>query len=264
MVDQRMRRVLRRSIGGAIIVLLVSACQTGTWFGAAGDPKVAVIGDSLLYHAEGNYNSPAPRHLLSDELVAHGYQAHVSAYVGESVQAGRAQLWPLVASEPDLDTLVIALGTNDSHDGAVPRATSRAEIAAWLADAADVRCVALIGINVQAWAWHLDTYGPPFNQMLQEEAARHPNAIYVPWEPDLAIHGTTGDVHMPTEAGQAQYRATVLDAVDRCAATNPATTTTTTSTTTPDETTTTVGDTTTTIDDVTTTTTVPEPTTIPS
>ena len=127
-------------------------------------------------------------------------------------------MWPKVSSEPDLDTLVIALGTNDV-DTDVPLETSRSVLRQWLAEAAGVRCVALIGLNEQAFTWRLDIFGPAFNQMLHEEAALHPNASYVEWRPDLAIDGIDGDVHLPTLESQAQYRDTVRAVVDGCVAT---------------------------------------------
>jgi hypothetical protein len=217
-----MRARTRRGIAAVAVglgLLVASGCQTGTWAGDAGATSVAIMGDSLVYQSEGD-SSVVPTRMLTDELVAAGYRTHVSGWVGETIAAGHVDLWPQVADEPGLDIVVIALGTNDVNR-AVPLEDSRAALQSWLTETADVGCVALIGLNEHAYAWQLDVHGPPFNAMLAEQAALAPNAIFVPWEPDLDIHGHDGDVHFPTPESQAQYRATLHGAVDQCAATLP-------------------------------------------
>lgn len=212
----------RRSAAVAIVagcLVLATACQSGVWMGDPDATSVSVMGDSLVWQAEGNASLDDPQQrLLAEELVASGYRAHVSGWIGETIAAGHVDLWPLVASEPGLDIVVIALGTNDAGRE-YPLADSRAALQTWLADAAHVGCVALVGVNEQATGWGLDVSGPPFNAMLAEEAALAPNAIFVPWEPDLDIHGHDGDVHFSTDAARAQYRATLHAAADQCAAT---------------------------------------------
>jgi lysophospholipase L1-like esterase len=235
----------------AVAVLAVTSCQTGRWTGT-GEHSVSVIGDSLVYQAEGNVGVKDQR-VLADELAASGYRAHVSGWIGETIATGYVDLWPEVAHDPELDVLVIALGTNDVGRD-IPLEESRAALRQWLAETGAVGCVALVGVNEAAFGWELDVYGPAFNAMLAEEAAALPNGLFVPWVPDLDIHGYHGDVHFETPEAQAQYRATLHDAVDRCASTlEPAETTT---TTTEPETTTT-----TTEPETTTTTTEPETTT---
>lgn len=197
---------------------LAAACQSGVWMGPEGATSVSVIGDSLVYQAESEVGNDQQTRLLADELVASGYRAHVSGWIGETTAAGYEDLWPSVADEPGLDILVIALGTNDVNRS-IPLEDSRAALRTWLAEAGDVGCVALIGLNESAYAWQMDIFGPAYNQMLADEAAQLPNGIFVPWEPDLAIHGYTGDVHFPTNEARAQYRDTLHDAVDACAAT---------------------------------------------
>jgi lysophospholipase L1-like esterase len=199
-------------------LLLAVACQSGVWMGPPEATSVSVIGDSLVYQAETELGNEQQTRLLSDELVTSGYRAHVSGWVGETTAAGYDDLWPLVADEPGLDIVVIALGTNDVNR-AVPLEDSRAALRTWLAETGDVGCVALIGLNESAYAWQLDLFGPAYNQMLADEAAQLPNGIFVPWEPDLDIHGHTGDVHFATNEARAQYRATLHAAVDSCAAT---------------------------------------------
>jgi hypothetical protein len=216
--------VLRRWCAAAALAtgaLLATACVTGSWTGDADATSVSVIGDSLVWQAEGNVVLTEPQQqVLTHELAASGYRAHVSGWIGETIPKGYAELWPIVATEPGLDIVVIALGTNDAT-GDAPLSESRAALQTWLADAVDVGCVALVGVNEHATAWGLDIDGPPFNAMLAEEAALAPNAIFVPWEPDLDIHGHHGDPHLETPEAQAQYRATLHDAADQCAATLP-------------------------------------------
>lgn len=220
---RRADRSGRRRRRWAVLVVLAAAattagCQDGVWMGDPSAREVSVIGDSLIFQAEGNEGLGDSERLLADELVARGDRAHVAGWIGFTLQQGHDALWPKVASDPDLEVLVIALGTNDIAND-VPLETSRAQLRQWLVEAAAVDCVALIGLNVQAFAWRLDIFGPAFNQMLLEEAARHPNATYVEWHPDLAIHGTDGDVHFHSPEARAQYRETIHLAVDGCAAT---------------------------------------------
>ena len=220
---RRARLLATLAVASAV---LAAACQAGVWAGPATGAKVSVIGDSLVHHAEGNHDGGPLRRLLADELVAAGYQSHVSGYVGKTVEGGYHDLWSLVAHEPELDTLVIALGTNDLHNG-IPLEDSRAALRRWLDETGGLRCVALVGINVHATAWNFDVLAPPFNAMLAEEAARRDNVIVADWDPAEDIRPADGTAHMDTEAGYAQYRATIHDAVDRCAL-RPAPTTTTT------------------------------------
>ena len=250
---RRARGLATLAATAVLVVGAAAACQLGTWMGEDG-PAVAVIGDSLVYQAEGNLGTVTGQRLLADELVASGYRAHVSGVIGETTQLAHERLWPKVADDPNLDTLVIALGNNDVYED-IPLESSRATLRQWLVEAADVRCVALVGLNVAATEWRMDQFGPAFNQMLVEEAARHPQARYVEWAPDLDIHGLTGDVHLPTAEAAAQYRSTLLGAVDGCREPEPPSATTTTTTTEPESTTTT------TEPESTTTTTEPESTT---
>jgi lysophospholipase L1-like esterase len=216
--NRRAQRSVMIGMTAVGCLFLAVACQSGVWMGPADATSVSVIGDSLVYQAETDLDSTEPTRLLADELVASGYRAHVSGWIGETTAAGHAQLWPMVAGEPDLDILVIALGTNDVKRS-VPLEDSRAALRSWLADAGDVGCIALVGLNESAYAWQLGIFGPAYNQMLAEEAAQLPKGIFVPWAPDLDIHGYTGDVHFATNAARAQYRSTLHDAVDACAAT---------------------------------------------
>ena len=176
-------------------------------------PSVSVIGDSLVYQAEGSDSSGAPTRKLADELVVAGYRAHVSGWIGETLDAGHEQLWPAVAAEPDLDVLVIALGTNDINQD-IPLETSRVALRRWLAETDYVGCVVLVGVNELAYAWELDVHGPAFNAMLSEEAAARPNAIFVRFDPIVDPDTYDGDVHFPTEDRQAEYRSTIRGAVE--------------------------------------------------
>jgi hypothetical protein len=191
--------------------------RAGTWMGDAAAPSVAVIGDSIVYQAEGNDGPVPTSRLLAEALVASGYRAYVSSWVGTTIGQAHDQVWPTVAREPELDILVVALGTNDIKKG-VALAESRSVLDRWLAEAPHARCVALVGVNEHAFAWGLDVEGPPFNAMLQDLAGSRTDTVYVPWDPDLDIHGRDGDVHLKTPAAQAQYRTTLQCAADSCAA----------------------------------------------
>jgi lysophospholipase L1-like esterase len=203
------------ALGGAAALLV--ACQLGVWMGDPADPAVVVIGDSLIFQAEGNYGLEDGQRALAQALVDAGYQAHVTGFIGETLPAGYRDLWPSVPSPPAPDVLVIALGTNDSHDGAVPLADSRAALSAWLTEAAAVPCVVLVEVNEAATDWQLDVYGPAYNDMLADEALSHPRAFTVPWAPDPALMDSA-QIHFAGEQGRAAYRQIILDGVARCAA----------------------------------------------
>jgi lysophospholipase L1-like esterase len=202
------------SVACAAVLLGAVGCQTGVWAGD-GEISVAVIGDSLTYQAEGNRNLTDPRRLLADDLVASGYRSYVTGIVGATVGDGHTFWWP-GAADPALDVLVIALGTNDVVRE-YPLEVSRAQLSGWLEDLDDLGCVALVGVDESAWGWGLDVRGPAFNQMLQEEAAAAPNAIYVPWVPQ--VESDDGEVHLLSDEAKAEYRAALHGAADACVAT---------------------------------------------
>jgi hypothetical protein len=206
---------------GVVVVLLATACQSGVWAGDPAGAKVAVIGDSLVFQAEGNFTFKTSNRYVADDLIALGYQSHVSGWIGATLASAHQYIWPEVSGMTDLDVLVLALGTNDMGGG-TSVADARATLDAWLDEAAGVGCIALVGVNVHAYAWGLDVTGPPYNAMLADEAATRDHVIYEEWDPDLAIQGTDGDVHFHTPEAAAQYRATLVDAANRCAATLPA------------------------------------------
>ncbi|MFT5202109.1 MAG: lysophospholipase L1-like esterase [Candidatus Aldehydirespiratoraceae bacterium] len=202
------------------LALLLSSCKEGVWTGDQQDTSVAVFGDSLVYSSEAD-DFNAPNTYVTDDLVALGSYAYVTAWIGASVAYSYANLWNLPSRNGVVpDVLVLALGTNDMRVNPVtglPYATvedARLVLQAWLAEVPDA-CVRLVGVAESITTWGLDVTGPGWNAMLSEEAALFGNAAYVPWEP-LAAWTANGTSPHLAEDGEDAYRALIVSAAAGC------------------------------------------------
>jgi lysophospholipase L1-like esterase len=172
----------------------------------AGDGEhVLVFGDSLTYLAN---NEDA----LTDQLVAAGYVASVSATGGATSQSLAAD--DLVEPEPGADITVIALGTNDIHLDII---TSPGDIGGYIAriqtafDRYDAGCdVAVTTVESEPMA----ELAPLMNDALEEMAS----VVVADWAAIVADHPEylleDGIHHTP--GGQAAYRDLIESAVGEC------------------------------------------------
>jgi lysophospholipase L1-like esterase len=205
----------------AVGTLVLGACNPARWRGDPEAPAVVVIGDSLVFGADGNRQLGDDAHLLSDALVAEGFQAYVKGLVGGRLEHGRT-LWDVPARrEVDApDVVVIALGTNDMKlvDGGpqVPLEEARATVREWIAALPIDACVRFVGVVETREAWGLDVTAPAYNDMLAEELDAHPDGEVVSWVPDPSWYPSAGDPH-PDDAGDAAYRALIASAAEACA-----------------------------------------------
>jgi lysophospholipase L1-like esterase len=204
------------------LALALSSCLTiSDWSGDPGAPRVAVIGDSLVFLSERS-DSVDGAQMITDELVANGLQAWVTGWIGLTVDFAYPVVWN-DQSRADLapDVVVIALGTNDMAVDPASGATAatiddaRLTVRAWL-DEVRAACVRLIGPAESVTEWGLDITSPAWNAMLTEEAERHPDARFVPWEP-LSEWTDGGRTPHMTPEGQAAYRDLIVSEAVECA-----------------------------------------------
>jgi hypothetical protein len=213
------RAVIFLSIG---LTLVAAAClpKPSSWYGDSG-PYVGVIGDSLVHAAEtgGGLDPDDTDRFVSQRLAQSGYRASVSAMIG----AVTADLRTVAAfPEPGFELLVLALGTNDMHDGAVPVDVAIGDIVTYL-DAHTPACTALVTI-VDEPSWGLDVTAPVYNAALADLATERADVIIADWAAVVDAHpeylGSDGVHH--TAAGQEAYRSLIDDAAGQCASLAPA------------------------------------------
>ncbi len=211
----------RRAIRGGLLVgaaLLLGACQFNpTPWRPSSTPNghdVGVVGDSLTWGAEtgGGFPNPAPAR-LRDALDAAGYGSSVYSLTGF-----HTDLLVDVTSWPQTpDIVVVALGTNDAHNQAVPLARYLTNIRTFL-DRTPAACDVLVNIN-PATTWGLDVTAPDYNDGLEGLGAERADAVVVDWASIALAHPeylSSDGVHGNAE-GQAAYRQAIVGGVDACA-----------------------------------------------
>lgn len=206
----------------AAMALVGVACENpGPWVGAG--PRVAVVGDSLVLHAENPLTNDDPddvEHEIVDDLVAAGYTASVGAHVGHSIPE-TVELVEMVP-EPGAEILVFAAGTNDAHS-ALDVETQMAPLRDLL-DRTSASCVVLVTVTESSVPWDLVTEAPPYNAALHAEADTRADVLIADWVPIAAAHPEYflyDGAHMTLE-GREAYRDLILAGADACAATVPA------------------------------------------
>jgi hypothetical protein len=226
----------RRVVAVACVVL--SAVSTGciprpaAFVGAADAPPLFVHGDSLTFVAEsGAALVPADPSitLLTDELAGGGWQASVTAFIGQSAADGRAIVAHWGASgAPVPRAAVVALGSNDLHAvGTVPagRTDPVTFEEQWTTmdrylddlDALGVECIAVLDVATLSSPWGLDELGPSWNALL----AAHPHVDHVQgWDAVARAHpemweGDEQLVHPDTE-DIGRYREQLVAAAEAC------------------------------------------------
>src|SRR5680860_1053144 len=202
---------MRRLSLCAVPVLAVVVAATVASCGGGG-ADVVVIGDSLVFQADRGDQVGDETQYLKEALEDGGYDAEVIGNIGLSLPIADQSVWPEVVAQPP-DILVVALGTNDSHNGASPLSTSRSILSRWLSQVPEA-CVVLVEVSSTTDSWGLDVYAPPFNAMLHEVAADHPNAHVVEWAPDASRLEADG-IHL-SEEGREAYRQTIISGVEDC------------------------------------------------
>lgn len=130
-------------------------------------PRVAVVGDSLTQMS----TDALELHLAASQWDAVVIDGELGAPIADRV----LKLREVLAANPGLDAIVIALGTNDAR---LNFSSGRAMADSWavtqasaftaLADARAARCIVWVGVNSNVKRWNLDFYGGVFNDWLRK------------------------------------------------------------------------------------------------
>jgi hypothetical protein len=211
----------RRSLGAiacGLAALLVTSCVAEPYTGSDANPKVAVVGDSLILHAHDAY-----RWILTSD----GWDSSVTGLGGFSVGDSQAIVTQMAATHPA--AMEIALGTNDVRymaAGTEDMAQFRALVAAMLTSVADVACVVWVGVAEYNGAYPPLTMagtGPAINAIIKDELAKteHANRFYADWAALSTGHpelfNAPGDPHIDeTPNGNLTYTTLGVNALAQC------------------------------------------------
>ena len=122
----------------ALVLLFTTAClpplgsTDAPWLGPAAGPQLVVLGDSITWQAQGNYDLETDKfHLLSDDLAADGWRVSVSSMIGANL-TDASDTWDALGNKSPTDSVIIALGTNDLKD-ATDTTTASAQLSSIVA-----------------------------------------------------------------------------------------------------------------------------------
>jgi len=204
-----------------------AARTKGAYLGAAGAPKVALVGDSLLFGAGW---------WTTHDLNQSGYQVWTDGDIGKTVADRKPKLLEMLASKPDV--LVIELGTNDTGHAAreaTPAQRDEAlarelDVARTALDAArDVPCVVWVtpsahvtqAVDAVGGADAHNRLAAKYTAAINDVAPRdHPNVTVADWSTWSASHPAWFDadgIHSNgAEAGQRGMADLITQTVRHC------------------------------------------------
>lgn len=211
------RRMVAVSIAVAASLAVLTSCAE-PYTGAADDPKVAVVGDSLVAGAHDSY-----RWILTTDR----WNSSVTGLPGFAVADSQAVVTQIAATRPR--AILIALGTNDIRhmaDGTENMAQFHTAMTVMLASVADIACVAWVGVaevNGTAPPLTLVDARPGLNAAIREELAKtgQPNRYFADWaavstgHPEL-FNGSGQDHIDKTPRGNLSYASLGVTALQQC------------------------------------------------
>jgi lysophospholipase L1-like esterase len=173
-------------------------------------PSVIVYGDSVTENAERHDFRYSALHMLTDELVAAGYQAQVDTIIGAETED---LLDPMVRPTAPVDVIAVELGTNDLRYIA-PEATA-AQIETSISYIENIFAFSACDVSVTVPAeptWGLDLAAPAFNARLRETAD-----VVFEWADMVAANPSyvRDGIHL-TDSGKVAFRAGLVAAVQQC------------------------------------------------
>jgi hypothetical protein len=218
---RRRRRTAAAFVAAVAAVVAAAGCQPATYSDRAGSPRIAVVGDSLIWAAQ-------PPTLTA--LHTRGWSASVTGTPGHTV----ADQIPYVSGSvmpTDPHAVVVALGTNDVRlmaDGAQTWDGLRRDIRRMIDVTRNARCLIWVGVNDTSGFYrpgvgNLAEVGWAVNWTIAEELERAGRpagtAVYADWASvsrNPTFYVAPGDPHH-TPAGQQAYTNLIRTAADRCA-----------------------------------------------
>lgn len=209
-------KVISALVISAALMLIATGCLSGpsVWKGPSGGLRVGFYGDSMTQKAEtggGADQGPSAPHMLTDAMIAAGFQSTYSALLGAKSPDLTAITYP--TGTPGPQVVVIALGTNDLHDGYANPQTLISNIVAFINR---IKPECAIIVNVEAIpVWGLSTYAPPYNQLLDKLAASRPDIAIADWNSEVQANPSYLGVDNVHEVGDglAAYRDLFVNSV---------------------------------------------------
>lgn len=211
-----MKGKIALSVATAILIFVTTGCLStpSAWTGPADGLRVGFYGDSITQMSEtggGTSQGPDVPHQLTDAMVAAGFQSSYSAMVG----AQSADLTNITYPDgtPGPQVVVVALGTNDLHDGNASPETVISNIVTFL-DRMKAECSIIVNVE-EISVWGLSTYAAPYNALLDDLAASRPDVVVADWNSQVQADPTLlkpDNVH-PSLEGQVAYRDLIVDSV---------------------------------------------------
>lgn len=185
--------------------------------------SVRFIGDSLTFSANGQKLNENLPELLIEQAHQYNLATDVQAMIGAKTE-------DLVTAVPTLEQTtektVIALGTNDRHDGydrqgneltPVPTEKAVGNIITYI-DSTGSNCYALVGI-AETEPWQLNVTGPEYNDRLKNYAEETEGVMYFDWAAEVEANPgnvvPSDGVHF-TDDGRGNYRLFLINAALNC------------------------------------------------
>ena len=200
----------------AALLLVASGCLGAptAWTGPSDGLRVGFYGDSMTQLAEtggGADQGPDAPHMLTDAMVAAGFQSSYSALIGATSPDLKSISYP--AGTPAPQVVVVALGTNDLHAGYANPQTIISNIVTFI-NRMKPECAIIVNIE-EIPIWGLSTYAPPYNRLLDKLAASRPDVVIADWNSEVQADPS---LHQPdtvheSVAGQAAYRDLFVNSV---------------------------------------------------
>ena len=171
---------------------------------------MAVVGDSLTQ-------------MSTDALELHLTEAQwnpvvIDGELGAPIADRVTKVREVLAGNPSLDAIVIALGTNDARLNfgsgrpmAESWAVTQSSAFTALADARAAKCVVWVGVNSNVKRWNLDVYGGVFNDWLRRYTTL---ADWAARSKDHPEWFDVDDVHF-TDYGKDAYARLITESIEQ-------------------------------------------------
>jgi hypothetical protein len=202
-----MRRMLGALMAAGVLLASATACD---YVGAPGGVRVSVIGESVARGAEAELRAD-----IGQERQVHTLLIN-SRYIRQFFE-----YVPEIVADPNLRTLVVQLGVNDTADKRTT-AQLRADVRTLLQMAAPhVECIWWLDVKEQVLTnnSYYEAHAPGFNQILRSEVARYPNAhagAFDEWATARPQYIFKDGLHLDTDGRAPFARWVETELIDAC------------------------------------------------